>query len=132
MSLNLIKPKKIKVKDLDEAEIEVTISRYPALEGANLFIDNIKTLFKGNASEAILKTMAYVEINDKRLISEEAINSNVPDRHALAQIVFEMEKYNGGLGKEKLLSFLSQSTNQVQSTSASILTMVLQRLLVKK
>lgn len=132
MSLDLIKPKVIKVTDLDNVEIEVTISRYPALDGATLFIDNLKTIFKGNANEAILKTMAYVEINGKRLINENVINANVPDRHALAQILFEMEKYNGGLGREKLLSFLSQSTNQVQSTSASILTTVLQRLLVKK
>ena len=130
--IDLIKPKNIKVTDLDGVEIDVTISRYPALEGANLFIENIKTLFKGDTNEAILKVMKYVEINNRRLINQDVINELVPDRHALAKILFEMESYNGGLGREKLLSFISQSINQVQGTSASILTQVLQRFLVKK
>ena len=74
----LLKPKTIKVKTLDNEELEVTISRLPATVWDDLIpnfvagqipkVDNIL-----NKKENRQKMLSYCEIDNKRLINDDVV-----------------------------------------------------------
>ena len=76
----LLKPKTIKVKTLDNEELEVTISRLPATVWDDLIpnfvagqipkVDNIL-----NKKENRQKMLSYCEIDNKRLINDDVVNA---------------------------------------------------------
>ena len=134
----LLKPKTIKVKTLDNEDLEVTISRLPATVWDDLIpnfvagqipkVDNIL-----NKKENRQKMLSYCEIDNKRLINDDVVNALVPDGVALKKIEWEMFDYNTGfLGNGDKSLMWSRVKEMITHTFVKTLNQVMQQSFQKK
>ena len=134
----LLKPKTIKVKTLDNEELEVTISRLPTTDWDDLIsnfvasqipkIDNML-----NKKEIRRKMMSYCEIDNKRLINDDVTNALIPDGVTLKKIQWELFDYNTGfLGNGDKSLMLSRVKEMIMHTFTKTLNQAMQQLFQKK
>ena len=134
----LLKPKTIKVKTLDNEDLEVTISRLPATDWDDLIsnfvagqipkLDNIL-----NKKENRQKMMSFCEIDNKRLINDDVTNALIPDGVTLKKIQWELFDYNTGfLGNGDKSLILSRVREMIMNTFTKTLNQAMQQLFQKK
>lgn len=101
----LIKPKSIKLKNLDGEDREFTISRFPSTVCREVMakypLSNLPKLGEYKASEeAMLLLMSYVTVvredREIRLSTKDLVDNHVDDGILLTRIEIQMIEYNTG------------------------------------
>lgn len=102
--MELIKPKRVHLKDVDGNEKEFVISRLPAVPMREIMakypVSNIPKLGEYQASkEAMLLLLSHVAVvldgdREQRLQTEALINNHVADGEQLLRLEFAMLEYN--------------------------------------
>lgn len=137
--MELIKPKEIEIKDLDDNVHKYTISRFNALDGRKIIsqypIANAPKLGDYQMSENLMRDAfkyVSVEVDGKPIIlsTKEIINAYVPDATVQMRLEFALMEYNtnffGQGGKSGFLNFLLKKALGVLFESFPMLTDSLQ------
>ena len=134
--LPLIKSMEVKLKSIDGDEKTFRISRVPAVKGREIFTQYVPTAmpkigdYKSN-EKLMRMLMCYVDVKvvteDKqtmwiRLDNDTTLNGHITDWEMLAQIEFEMVKYNTNFfSPEKLSGVLSKFNRKLPDLITSML-----------
>lgn len=137
--MELIKPKEIEIKDLDDNVHKYTISRFNALDGRKIIsqypIANAPKLGDYQMSEDLMReAFKHVSVNidgtQTLLETKEMINAFVPDATVQMRLEFALMEYNtnffGQGGKSGFLNFLLKKALGVLLESFPMLTGSLQ------
>ena len=123
--MQLIKPTKISIVDLDGVEHAYQIGRFPAVEGLEIIAkvpSNLVSFSKQlpQLRGLVLQMCKFVEAeipkddgstHAVRLVTSDLIDNNVPDGQTLLHLCFEIMRHNTsffGKGSQSMLDFLGQ------------------------
>lgn len=121
--MDLLKPKELKVFDLDGVERIYTISRADCITGRELYakylLSNLPKLGEYEVSEqTMLKLMQFVAVETspgimQRLTSAALIKNHVPDWETLQRIEMEMLNYNSSFFQQGRISTFLENLFQM-------------------
>lgn len=143
--MELIKPKEVILKDLDDNEHTFIISRFDVIAGREIITQyptaNMPKMGEYQRSEALMKKcLSYAAVNidgqEVRLSTAALINAHVADSTLLLKLEFAIMEYNtnffGQGSKSGFLSFLIKKCLGELLQRFPMLTDFLQRLSQKK